>query len=81
MPCPLFVLVPGGPPHCAAVCAAVIPTLHQRERYCTSAEGYPGCRTLQRSAQLGRQIEEEEYDDLWLEPRFSVDAPAAPPPG
>jgi hypothetical protein len=76
MPCPLYVQSPGSPPRCAAVCAAVIPTLHQRERHCTSDEGYRSCRTLQRTAQLGRLIAEDEYDDLWLEPAL---APLPPP--
>jgi hypothetical protein len=66
MPCPLF-RRDGAGCRCAAVQTEVIPTLHERELFCTSAQASL-CPTFQAHEAAGGPVSEATYLELWLAP-------------
>lgn len=69
---------------CRAVRGLLVPSLHERERYCLSDPARCPTRRLRDLA--GQSIDEESYYDLWLagpggseRPGEQTGAPAAPP--
>jgi hypothetical protein len=65
MPCPLYHADPRD--RCDAVVDEVTPTLHERERFCSTHE-YGHCPTLRTMLRLGRPLRDEEYLANWLPP-------------
>jgi hypothetical protein len=64
MPCPYF---RGDPDcRCAAVSGEIVPSLHERERFCMSS--CDRCPTFLARQQAGEPILEDHYYDLWLAP-------------
>lgn len=59
--------------------AAVVPTVHERERYCLAPEGYLNCPTWIAAAAAGRPLTEGEYFKLWLGD-VAVPLPVRAPP-
>jgi len=68
MPCPLF--DDGRNARCHAVAGGVVPSLHERERYCRT-DLPDQCPTLIEYARAG-QLTEERYYSIWI-------APVSPP--
>jgi hypothetical protein len=64
MSCPLY--VNERLPRCAAVEGAVVPSLHERERFCRTAE--TRCPTYALYGIRRRPISEDAYLALWLPP-------------
>jgi hypothetical protein len=65
MPCPLYVA--GTDCRCTAVREPIVPSLHERERFCRS--GHRLCPTYVAHELTGGPIPEENYYRLWLSPR------------
>jgi hypothetical protein len=51
----------------------VVPTLHERERYCLGNGDHHRCPTLAAAQARGGRLSERDYFMLWM-------MPAAPPP-
>jgi hypothetical protein len=52
---------------CGAVTGTLIPSHHERERYCRT-NNYTRCPTYQLYRLRGKPLSEETYFDLWLAP-------------
>ncbi|MDB4968085.1 MAG: hypothetical protein JWN44_3774 [Myxococcales bacterium] len=65
MACPLFCEDKGA--RCRAISADVVPTIHERERFCRSAD-YGDCPTLRMMLRLRRPLSEDEYLAIYLPP-------------
>jgi hypothetical protein len=63
MPCPLF--DDRRPTRCTAVRGCLIPSLHERERWCVT-DGWARCPTYRTRAQREEALPEEVYWTLWL---------------
>src|SRR5262249_7207321 len=59
--------MPGRLCRCTAVEGLMIPSLYERERFCTRSPDR--CPTYRSSQRRGGPISEEEYYTLWLAPR------------
>jgi hypothetical protein len=70
MPCPLYGAARAT---CAAVGDELMPTLHERERFCCSDE-YAHCPTLRAMLRLRRPLREDEYLAIWMPPAPVADA-------
>jgi hypothetical protein len=66
MPCAYLVDDPRC--RCAAVSGTIIPTLHERERYCRG-DHQDRCPTLRAYRVAGAPISEETYYAIWIPPR------------
>jgi hypothetical protein len=65
---------------CSAVCGLLIPTLHERERYCRGDEN-AACPTYRLRQELGEPIPQSAYYALWLAPAPTpAEGEPAPPP-
>lgn len=64
MPCPHF--ADGPDCRCAAVRDTIVPSLHERERFCRA--GHRLCPTFVACGLHGAPIPEENYYRLWLAP-------------
>ena len=53
---------------CGAAEETTIPTIHQRELHCSTAENFMQCIMLQTSLRLGRELSQREYDELLFAP-------------
>ena len=63
MSCPH--LVEGALCRCAAVRGFLVPSVHERERFC-HGDGHPSCPTFRAYAARGGALPEEVYYALWL---------------
>jgi hypothetical protein len=72
MSCPL--LQPGRIPRCDAVEGELIPTLHERERFCYTRE-FMQCPTMRQMLRAHRRLREDEYFALWIAPPGRCSAP------
>jgi hypothetical protein len=63
MPCPLY-SQRGHRCSCAGVRGDVVPTLHERESFCSTAS-YGACPTLLANIRKGRPLTEAEYLMEW----------------
>lgn len=61
---------------CAAVAGLLIPSHHERERYCRT-DGNIACPTYQLHRLRGGPLPQEAYYALWLPPAPGVPAPPA----
>ncbi len=73
MPCPLFVA--GRDCRCTAVATHVVPTLHEREQFC-SVDRRDRCPTHRAYRAAGAPLSEEAYWAIWI-PRTATPAIAA----
>jgi hypothetical protein len=55
---------------CNAVDGELIPSLHERERYCRADANWASCPTFQLRAREHRRIAQEEYYALWTLPEM-----------
>jgi hypothetical protein len=65
---------------CTAVCGLLIPSHHERERYCRT-DASASCPTYKLYQLHGRPVPQEQYYSLWVPPaplRAPVEAPAPP---
>lgn len=65
MACPLF--DEGRLPRCNAVSGLVIPSCHERERYCRSDDS-GACPTRKLYSLRGRALPQDDYFALWVAP-------------
>jgi hypothetical protein len=63
---------------CSAVNGDLIPSLHERERYCRSESNWASCPTFQLHRREERQLMQEEYYALWTLPNLPPLIPRAP---
>jgi hypothetical protein len=63
---------------CNAVDGELIPSLHERERYCRSERNYASCPTFQLYQVSCRRVAQEEYYAIWTEPQLPPLIPRAP---
>jgi hypothetical protein len=61
---------------CQAVDGELIPSLHERERYCRHPSNWASCPTFQLRAREQRRIAQEEYYALWTRPELPPITPA-----
>ena len=61
---------------CNAVDGELIPSLHERERYCRHDSNWASCPTFQLRAREHRRIAQEEYYALWTQPELPAIRPA-----
>jgi hypothetical protein len=66
MPCPQF-RTAGVQCRCAAVVDVVVPSLHERERFCKSDRSRE-CPIFQAYARTRLPVSEDEYWRIWLSP-------------
>jgi hypothetical protein len=64
---------------CNAVDGELIPSLHERERYCRSDRNHASCPTFQVYQVNRRRLALKEYYALWIEPELPPLVPRAPP--
>lgn len=67
-------------PRCTAVAGLLIPTLHERERYCRT-DGGSECPTYKLYQLRGAPLPQDAYYALWVAPapQRGEPAPAVPP--
>jgi hypothetical protein len=65
MACPLYREERGA--RCRAISDDVVPSLHERERFCCSPE-YGDCPTLRMMLRLRRPLTEDEYLAIYMPP-------------
>jgi hypothetical protein len=63
---------------CLAVAGLLIPTHHERERYCRG-DGSAACPTYRLYQVGGRPVSQEAYYALWLPPAPEAPKPIDPP--
>ena len=63
MTCPLF-FQRGARCRCLAIVGEGVPTLHEREAFCSSGR-HGNCPTLLTRLRTGRPLSESEYVELW----------------
>ncbi len=61
---------------CAAVRGFVVPSLHERERFCLT-DGWPRCPTFVASAAYHAPLPEEAYYAIWLPSRREALGPSS----
>jgi hypothetical protein len=57
---------------CKAVDGELIPSLHERERYCRHERNWASCPTFQLQEREQRRIAQEEYYALWTLPEIEL---------
>lgn len=60
---------------CKAVSGVLIPSIHERERYCRSDENHSQCPTLQSFQRAQRPLAQAEYYALWTVPKRALRSP------
>ncbi len=60
---------------CKAVDGELIPSLHERERYCRHDANWASCPTFQLKQRTQRRLAQEEYYALWTQPALPPIAP------
>jgi hypothetical protein len=76
MSCPLF--LDGRLCRCEAVRGLLIPSLHERERFCRPASAHGACPTFRSFSATGAAISQDQYYELWSpEPVEMPPVPAA----
>jgi hypothetical protein len=63
---------------CTAVCGLLIPSHHEREKYCRTDES-AACPTYQLCKLAGHPIPQEQYYGLWVPPAPANAADDTPP--
>jgi hypothetical protein len=63
---------------CHAVDGDLIPSLHERERYCRGESNWASCPTFQLHRREQRRLAQEEYYALWTLPELPAIAPRPP---
>jgi hypothetical protein len=63
---------------CRAVDGELVPSLHERERYCRSDGNFTRCPTFQAFRRNQRRLAQAEYYALWTEPELPAIAPQPP---
>jgi hypothetical protein len=61
---------------CDAVSGILVPTIHERERFCRSAEACRRCPTLLAYERRGARLPQEVYYAIWLPPAVELERAA-----